>query len=148
MRGLLLLLTLAAACGGRTRPDNRGPAVGGDVILSDELRQVQVSDLWTALQHLRPNWFRRSPSVVRGRGDLLVVVDRGRRRLLLGGQRGRGNEVLRLVAVILVCLLAKCHGVTGSCVCLYDARLPSSGSFRSGRLQETGQGFPSFPKRL
>ena len=78
MRGLLLLLllTLAAACGGRTRPDNRGPAVGGDLILSDELRQVQASDLWTALQHLRPNWFRRSPSVVRGRGDLLVVVDR------------------------------------------------------------------------
>ena len=36
---------------------------------------MQASDLWTALQHLRPNWFRRSPSLVRGQGDLLVVVD-------------------------------------------------------------------------
>lgn len=76
MRGLLLLLTLAAACGGRSRAGNPGPVAGGDVILSDELRQAQTPDLLTALQHLRPNWFRRSPSVVRGQGDLLVVVDR------------------------------------------------------------------------
>ncbi len=77
MRGLLLLLTLAAACGGRSRGGgNPGPVAGGDVILSDELRQAQAPDLLTALQHLRPNWFRRSPSVVRGQGDLLVVVDR------------------------------------------------------------------------
>lgn len=76
MRGLLLLLTLTAACGGRTRPGNPGSVAGGDVILSDELRQAQAPDLWTALQHLRPNWFRRSPSLVRGQGDLLVVVDR------------------------------------------------------------------------
>ncbi len=77
MRGLLLLLlTLAAGCGGRSRTGNPGPVAGGDVILSDELRQTQAPDLLTALQHLRPNWFRRSPSVVRGQGDLLVVVDR------------------------------------------------------------------------
>jgi hypothetical protein len=74
-RALPLSLAIAAACGGRTRPGNSGPAVSGDVILSDELRRVQASDLWTALQHLRPNWFRRSPSLVRGQGDLLVVVD-------------------------------------------------------------------------
>src|SRR5713226_9967892 len=75
-RTLPLALALAAACGGRSRPGTSGPAVSGDVILSDELRQAQAPDLWTALQHLRPNWFRRSPSVVRGQGDLLVVVDR------------------------------------------------------------------------
>src|SRR6266851_556692 len=75
-RALPLALALAAACGGRSRPGTSGPAVSGDVILSDELRRVQVSDLWTALQHLRPNWFRRGPSLVRGQGDLLVVVDR------------------------------------------------------------------------
>jgi len=74
-RALPLSLALAAACGGRTQPSSTGPAVGGDVILSDELRRVQASDLWTALQHLRPNWFRRSPSLMRGQGDLLVVVD-------------------------------------------------------------------------
>ena len=75
-RALPLALALAAACGGRSRPGTSGPAVSGDVILSDELRRVQASDLWTALQHLRPNWFRRGPSLVRGQGDLLVVVDR------------------------------------------------------------------------
>src|SRR5260370_7367073 len=75
-RAVPLALALADACGGRSRPGTSGPAVSGDVILSDELRRVQASDLWTALQHLRPNWFRRSPSLVRGQGDLLVVVDR------------------------------------------------------------------------
>src|SRR5229473_4886296 len=75
-RALPLALALAAACGGRSRPGTSGPPVSGDVILSDELRRVQASDLWTALQHLRPNWFRRSPSLVHGQGDLLVVVDR------------------------------------------------------------------------
>src|SRR6267143_3658580 len=74
-RALSLSLAIAAACGGRTRPGNSGPAVSGDVILSDELRRAQASDLWTALQHLRPNWLRRRPSLVRGQGDLLVVVD-------------------------------------------------------------------------
>jgi hypothetical protein len=75
-RALPLSLALAAACGGRTQPGTgEPPAVSGDVILSDELRRSQASDLWTALQHLRPNWFRRSPSLVRGQGDLLVVVD-------------------------------------------------------------------------
>ncbi|OLC08058.1 MAG: hypothetical protein AUH42_02460 [Gemmatimonadetes bacterium 13_1_40CM_70_11] len=93
MRGLLLLLMLTAACGGRTRSGNPGPVAGGDVILSDELRQVQTSDLWTALHHLRPNWFRRSPSLVRGQGDLLVVVDRVPQR---------GNSTLRQIPVAAV----------------------------------------------
>jgi hypothetical protein len=75
-RALPLTLALAAACGGRSRPGTSRPGISGDVILADELGRVQASDLWTALQHLRPNWFRRSPSLVRGQGDLLVVVDR------------------------------------------------------------------------
>ena len=49
----------------------------------DELRRSSSGDLLTALQHLRPGWFRRSPSLLSGAtpGALLVYLD----GVLLGG---------------------------------------------------------------
>jgi hypothetical protein len=44
-----------------------------------------------------------------------IFMDRRRRGLLFRGERGRGNEML-CVVVILMRLIAKCHGVTGAIV--------------------------------
>ncbi len=97
-RRLPILLVLAVACGGRSqsRPGSVA-SVGGDVIYTDELLHTNSSDLLTALQRLRPNWFRRSPMVVRGQGDLLVYVD---------GVAQGGTSILRSIPVSAV-LVAK-----------------------------------------
>jgi hypothetical protein len=68
------VLALAAACGARS-PETRPTAVDRDFVYQDELRHMQSPDLYTALRQLRPNWFSRSPSVVRGQGDIYVYVD-------------------------------------------------------------------------
>ena len=72
--GLVVALTLAAACGNR-KPETRAASIDRDYVYQDELRHIQSPDLYTALRQLRPNWFSRSPSVLRGQGDIYIYVD-------------------------------------------------------------------------
>jgi hypothetical protein len=72
--GLVVMVALAAACGNR-RPETRPQSLDRDYVYQDELRHTQSPDLYTALRQLRPNWFSRSPAVLRGQGDIFIYVD-------------------------------------------------------------------------
>ena len=72
---IVLMLVAAAACASSTARASR-PSRNQSVILPDELRQNEGTDLFTTLQSLRPLWLRkRGPMSINSEGDILVYVD-------------------------------------------------------------------------
>ena len=86
---ILALITATVACGNaaRTGPERTG---NRDVITREEMRAVQVSNAYDAIQRLRPEFLRaRGTGSRRAASPIIVYVN---------GVRSGGLEVLRTLA--------------------------------------------------
>ncbi len=75
-------LALAAACsstggGGSSAGALPAPSSDRNLLTQDDLQRTSASNLFNAIQVLRPQWLRQSPTIIRqgGEGSLLVYLD-------------------------------------------------------------------------
>jgi hypothetical protein len=85
---IIVLLLVLAACGG---PRTQGSATRSDLLTQETLRTGSQSNVYEAVQAIRPNWLRpRGPDSFRNPGQVQVYLDAVR----LGGV-----ETLRTIPV-------------------------------------------------
>ena len=97
----LAALAILWGCAGGSGAQSSGvpePARKSDVVTMEELARSNASTLYEALHHLRPAWFRRSPTTLRpdAEGDVVIYLDQTR---LGGPETLRSVDVPAVVAV-------------------------------------------------
>jgi len=91
-------LALATGCGARRAGAPDGARPSSNVILADEMERVPGNSVYDAVATLRPQWFRRNPTMVRPdvEGDIVVYLDRTR----LGGPAALRQIPIREVVTV------------------------------------------------